>query len=399
VLLWTRDHDADDPEVAASKEGGGGGGPHSWRCVARGKHDGPVTDVTVLCLSGAGAVAVAVAGPQGSVAAAAAGEHEWHIIVSTSQDCVVRVWLVDLTTPAAAPAAAAAATAAAPPLALIGTIPLPLKSLPLSTATAWLPGAPRVVMAFGCADGMVRLFLCDPAPAVAAAGAAAAPLESAAVLDGHTDWVRDLAIVADPQHRGNSGGGGASGGSDGGDGSEAAPALGGGLLLASASQDKSTRIWRIAYAGGGGGDVAGSSVAAASGDGEEAPPAFMRLAAPPRPPAVLLGGGRLSVHLEGLLTGHEDWVLSVAWQPRDSDTTAAAAGRPGLLTGSMDRSLILWTPRDSGAGGGAATAGGGGTVWMATTSMGEAAASCLGQDLPDITSHVIQRILDPRYLG
>jgi elongator complex protein 2 len=236
-------------------------------------------------------------------------------------------------------------------------------------------------MAFGCADGLVRVFLCDPDPALAAAGrggrdgdASLVALEIAATLDGHTGWVRDLAFVADVE--GGDRKFNASGDAGG----------GGGLLLASASQDKSTRIWRVAYA-----EAKGSPAAATAVAEEEDVPAFMRLAAPPRPPAALLAGGRLSVHLEALLVGHEDWVLSVAWQPRNLAPSAAAAAaaaagcapvgvrrRPALLTASMDRSLVLWTPSDSCAGGGAAAAGGGGTVWMATASMGEAAASCLG---------------------
>jgi elongator complex protein 2 len=378
VVLWTRD---DDPAVPAAAGGKGARGEaHSWRPVARGTHAGPVTDVSVLRLSGGGGGGKG--GDDESTSAAAAGGDQY-LITSTSQDCTVRIWLVDL--PAAAAAAAAAAPASAPAseavamipsMTLAGSVPLPLKSLPLSATTAWLPGTQRVVMAFGCADGTVRLFLCDPEPAMGPVGEGegkGARLESAATLDGHTEWVRDLAFVADV---------------DGEEGADGAAAGAGGLLLASASQDKSTRIWRVAYA-----DPAAAAAAAAAREEAEVP-AFMRLAAPPRPPAVLLAGGRLVVHLEALLLGHEDWVLSVAWQPRDDATPTAAAapaaaaagagagvtrrGRPALLTASMDRSLILWTPSDSGAGGGAAAAGGGGTMWMATASMGEAAASCLG---------------------
>ena len=68
----------------------------------------------------------------------------------------------------------------------------------------------------------------------------------------------------------------------------------GGLLLASASQDRTARVWRISRS---------RSIGDEDETSTDAPVhAFMRLAAPPKPKSALLGGdARLSTHLEALL--------------------------------------------------------------------------------------------------
>ena len=136
------------------------------------------------------------------------------------------------------------------------------------------------------------------------------------------------------------------------------------MLLATASQDKTARVWRVAFD--------------EKEEEEEKVPAFARLAAPRAPPSRILGGvGRVATRLEALLQGHEDWALSVSWRPRADPSEPLE-----LLTASMDRSLILWRPSDTAAVASAGSANrdgtGGEDVWMAVASMGEAAASCLG---------------------
>ena len=86
-----------------------------------------------------------------------------------------------------------------PSLRPAGKFSLPLKSAPLTAATAYLPGTNRVVLAVGCADGAVRAHVCDVAPVLARADAAGATtparVEAVATLEGHTDWVRDVAFA------------------------------------------------------------------------------------------------------------------------------------------------------------------------------------------------------------
>ncbi len=64
--------------------------------------------------------------------------------------------------------------------------------------------------------------------------------------------------------------------------------------------------------------------------------------------------------------GHEDWVHAVAWKPlpppafaaeqscaasRGGGSSRSAAGRPCLLSASMDRTMMLWRPDEAtGAG-------------------------------------------------
>ena len=51
----------------------------------------------------------------------------------------------------------------------------------------------------------------------------------------------------------------------------------------------------------------------------------------------------MTVTMEALLVGHEDWVFSVAWQPDQGAEPAA----PCLLSASMDRTMMLWRPEAS----------------------------------------------------
>jgi WD40 repeat protein len=238
------------------------------------------------------------------------------------------------------------------------------------------------VLAVGGADGGVRLFLCDTSELTSGSDESdereelleststrkSVDVEACATLAGHADWVRDLAFAAD-------------------DDAEVPPRGGGkktpGLLLASASQDRTARVWRVRVA------------YAAADDGSAAVPAYARLARPPPPPSALLGGAaRVAADLEAVLQGHEDWVMSVAWRPdaakafspdvREGDDGSHApksseSSQLSLLTASADRSLIHWTPvSEPTAPRGGGVAGPESRVWMASESVGDAASSCLG---------------------
>ena len=167
--------------------------------------------------------------------------------------------------------------------------------------------------------------------------------EHAATLEGHSDWVRDLAFTEDASDASDANDANAEVDGSNDDGSDRSP----GLLLASASQDRTARIWRVSRKDG-------DEVAKGAADAADvtASFAFMRLAAPPKPPSRLLGGGaRLATHLEALLQGHDDWVLSAAWRPNCAPTGADSINRvkPGDRTPAPSCSRRPWTgPRSSG---------------------------------------------------
>lgn len=107
---------------------------------------------------------------------------------------------------------------------------------------------------------------------------------------------------------------------------------GGKILLASGSQDRYIRLWSIHKS------EPDSSVSLDSlGITKYAPK-----------PRVDLGGVSYDIILESLLVGHEDWVMSVAWNKQKSHVLSSA--EVTLLSSSMDRTMILWRKDvDSGA--------------------------------------------------
>lgn len=139
-----------------------------------------------------------------------------------------------------------------------------------------------------------------------------------ATLSGHEAWVRSLAFKNDVQ-------------SSSGD-----------FLLASASQDKYIRLWRVQH-------------------GEVAP------VVPKDPDDPMLGGfeqtlsnkahtfdalgSKYSITFEALLFGHEDWIYTTAWNPDPNQMQ--------LVSASADNSLIIWEP-DPVSG-----------VWISKERMGE----------------------------
>lgn len=135
-----------------------------------------------------------------------------------------------------------------------------------------------------------------------------------ATLTGHEGWIRSLSITSNPD---------------------------GGLLLASASQDKYIRIWRFRE-----GDA---STTSATKSTNPVCPGSTSLSA--KVQTVSAGKSRYLITFEALLLGHEDWVYSTAWNPKSFN--------PQLLTASADGSLSIWEA-DQASG-----------VWMSISRLGE----------------------------
>lgn len=202
--------------------------------------------------------------------------------------------------------------------------------LPISVSLQLMPGQDVPILAVGGDDAKIRLF-CFVASGGGGEGASAASFKLMTTLTGHEDWVRSVAFA-----RGSTG-------SD--------------LLLASASQDSYVRLWRISPSADGilppGQTLSfteralrqsrflfalpegsGSSGSGTSSGAEES---------------------HWEAKLDALLTGHDGWVYSVRWQPCKPTEPQPLV----LLSASMDRTMIVWSP-DSASG-----------VWMDTARVGE----------------------------
>jgi elongator complex protein 2 len=192
---------------------------------------------------------------------------------------------------------------------LLQTITLTPKYFPLNLALAKLDGSSTVLAVAGT-RATIQIFVSHDTQ-----------FHLSATLTGHEGWIRALHFTretSDPN-------------SD--------------LLLASASQDKYIRLWRLHQ-------------------GNELPTASSALNDP------ALGGlvkslsnkahwlesatSKYSITFEALLLGHEDWIYQASWRHRE--------GKLQLLTTSEDNSLAIWES-DPNSG-----------VWVCITRLGEISA-------------------------
>ena len=137
-------------------------------------------------------------------------------------------------------------------------------------------------------------------------------------LTGHGDWVRSLAITREN------------------------PTESGDLLLASASQDKYIRLWRIATANADAVDGHGHHI-------QEIEACLSNKAH-----NVSAAGRLYHITFEALLLGHEDWIYTLVWRLNDS--------KPTLISASADSSLAVWQPDEISG------------MWLCTTRLGEMSA-------------------------
>ncbi|EHK50714.1 uncharacterized protein TrAtP1_011258 [Trichoderma atroviride] len=176
-----------------------------------------------------------------------------------------------------------------------------------------------------------------------------------ATLSGHEGWLRSLSFAKETN----------SPDSD--------------LLLASASQDKYIRIWRVHQ---------GKELPALAAEGSDpSSGAFMPGKSPSNKAHWLkISEKDFSVTFEALLLGHEDWIYSAKWHSQ-------ADGKLQLLSASADNSLAIWEA-DPGSGiwvsmvrlgeisreKGATTATGStGGFWTGLWSPGDKSVACLGR--------------------
>uniref|UniRef100_T1HB76 Elongator complex protein 2 n=1 Tax=Rhodnius prolixus TaxID=13249 RepID=T1HB76_RHOPR len=130
-------------------------------------------------------------------------------------------------------------------------------------------------------------------------------------LTGHEDWVRTI----DFTNLGN-----------------------GNVFLATSSQDTTVRLWKISES---------------SDEPDDGSFKMSKL-------EFSVDSIKFSVGLESVLCGHEGWVYGLQWAPRNAGNT------PTLMTASLDRTIILWSPHPESG------------VWLERVRMGELGGNTLG---------------------
>lgn len=237
-------------------------------------------------------------GHTGSINAIAVADRT-DIVASGAADGTVRIWRVNLQNELKGE--------------LIETITMKPRFFPLTLALQVLEGeeGQGLVLAVAGTTTSVQIF------------AAEATVEKPnftrrAVLSGHEAWVRSLSFTQDKKNNPNE------------------------ILLASASQDKYIRLWRLQQ---------GESNGPAPID--EADPLLggMEPTLSNKAHKFETAGSKYSIAFEALLFGNEDWIYTTAWNP---DPT-----RSQLLSASADNTVTIWE-QDPTSG-----------VWMSVERMGE----------------------------
>jgi len=196
---------------------------------------------------------------------------------------------------------------------LLETIPLKPRFFPLSLALRILEadqGKPLVLAVAGTTTA-VQIY-------VAETSVDKPTFQRRAVLSGHEAWVRSLSFTQDTQ----------SGTKD--------------ILLASASQDKYIRLWRLRR---------GEVKIAAPIDDADPLLGGMEPTLSNKAHEFETAGSKFSITFEALLFGNEDWIYTATWNP---DPT-----RSQLLSASADNTVTIWE-QDPVSG-----------VWMSVERMGE----------------------------
>jgi elongator complex protein 2 len=227
------------------------------------------------------------------------------IFATGSADATVKIWKVDTSTQE-------------PNVQLLQSIELAPRYFSLALALSPLNGTSNsYVLAVAGTAAFVQLYIADPSLEKKV------EFKLQATLSGHEGWIRSLSFTHEN-------------GSPGSD-----------LLLASASQDKYIRLWRVHQ---------GKELPAAAATGlDPALGAFLpgkslsnkahRFAA---------GRQDYSATFEALLLGHEDWIYSAMWKPKENTLQ--------LLSASADNSLSIWEQDPTSS------------VWVSVARLGEISA-------------------------
>lgn len=226
------------------------------------------------------------------------------IFASGSADSIIKIWTFDISSSDQSRTAS-----------LRQTITVTPRFFPLALALNSLANAPDsyILAAAGTKD-IIQLYVLDSQRGT--------DFKHEATLAGHEGWIRSLEFTQERQDPNSD------------------------LILASASQDKYIRLWRVHQG-------KGLPTAAASAD-----PSFGAFlpgkSLSNKAHRFRAGDLDYSATFEALLLGHEDWIYSTRWR-RDGNALQ-------LLSASADNSLAIWEAE--------ATTG----VWVTIARLGEISA-------------------------
>jgi elongator complex protein 2 len=191
------------------------------------------------------------------------------------------------------------------------TITLKPRYLPLSCALFDLTDRGTILAVAGTASFVQLYFRANDE----------ANFELQATLTGHEGWIRCLDFVCNTD---------------------------GDILLASASQDKYIRLWRI---------QAKSSESQANGLNADKAATSPLVTLSNKSHRIGSPSNKHNVTFEALLVGHEDWIYTARWAPSTSGDST-----PTLLSASADNSLSIWRPDELS------------NIWVCDTRLGEISA-------------------------
>ncbi|KAF2475152.1 RNA polymeras-like protein II Elongator subunit [Lindgomyces ingoldianus] len=193
---------------------------------------------------------------------------------------------------------------------LLQTIILSPKFFPLNIALEFLDDS-SLILAVAGTRSTIQIFLSRDTH-----------FDLVATLSGHEGWIRALEFTR--ERKGNRE-------SD--------------LLLASASQDKYIRLWRV---------HTGEELPAVSSALNDPALGILGKSLSNKAHRIESKDARYSITFEALLLGHEDWIYTASWRHRE--------GKLQLLSTSEDNSLAIWES-DPNSG-----------VWVCVTRLGEISA-------------------------
>ncbi|KAG0761852.1 hypothetical protein G6F57_007587 [Rhizopus arrhizus] len=221
---------------------------------------------------------------------------------------------------------------------------------PMSLALSYLPNSEVPIMASGHTDKLISIYIYQ---------VNTNEFKKMHTLQGHDNWVRDLSFATyTGQHEVN-----ANNSFEKGD-----------LMLASASQDKYIRLWKISSHTPSPKKQVEERTEDSGLNKNDSNNSILiyrhyrtgeQLST--KAHIITIDSLQYSLMFEALLMGHDDWVFSVQWQKpfvqADTDGSKAFIQPMRLISASIDKSMMIWSPE--------ATTG----VWVNEVRMGDIGGS------------------------